>query len=190
MSTPYQPQEPRDARARAKADKAYAKASRPWYKKKRVIIPAVLVGLVGVGAVSGGGSDPETLTQARPGSSAPAAGGGSSKPAGPAFGTPVEGSKFTVTVRTSGKCKGATCTLESLYENTTGEPQTEFLDRSDYVIVAKDNRRFEALDTFDTVDLQPGAKKRVVIKFTGMPTNMEPARLEADTAGTSFEISF
>jgi septal ring-binding cell division protein DamX len=36
MSTPsgqFQPQNPRDAKAQAKAEKAYRKASRPWYKK-------------------------------------------------------------------------------------------------------------------------------------------------------------
>ncbi len=68
MSTPYDPHNPRDARAQAKAAKAYAKASRPWYKKKRVIAPAALVGLVVVAsAAGGGGTSQDTLTQAQPG---------------------------------------------------------------------------------------------------------------------------
>lgn len=46
-----------DARARAAADKAYAKASRPWFKKKRFIIPGVLAALVLFGQVMGGGND-------------------------------------------------------------------------------------------------------------------------------------
>jgi hypothetical protein len=51
---------PKDAKARAKADKVYQKASRPWSKKKRFW----LLGIVGVAvvgqALSGGGDSPET----------------------------------------------------------------------------------------------------------------------------------
>ena len=35
----------RNPKAEAKAAKAYAKAMRPWYKKKRVLIPAGFVAL-------------------------------------------------------------------------------------------------------------------------------------------------
>ena len=42
------------ARAELAAEKARAKAMRPWYRKKRFIIPAVLVVLVGVAAAAGG----------------------------------------------------------------------------------------------------------------------------------------
>jgi hypothetical protein len=53
---PPVPTDARDAKARAKADKAYAKASRPWYKKKRFIVPgALLVLIVIIAATSGGG---------------------------------------------------------------------------------------------------------------------------------------
>lgn len=53
-----------EAKARAKADKAYRKASRPFYKKKRVLLPLALVGLMVliVATSSGGGSeDPDTV---------------------------------------------------------------------------------------------------------------------------------
>jgi colicin import membrane protein len=41
--------------------KAEAKAARPWYKKKRVIIPAgVLALLIGIGSCGGGGEDPSS----------------------------------------------------------------------------------------------------------------------------------
>jgi hypothetical protein len=43
-------QGPANPKAQAKAAKAYAKAMRPWYKKKRVIIPAGLVVLTMVGS--------------------------------------------------------------------------------------------------------------------------------------------
>lgn len=50
---------PQDAKARAKAEKAYRKASRPWYRKKRWWLLAVVVVLVVIIAASagGGGSD-------------------------------------------------------------------------------------------------------------------------------------
>lgn len=44
-----------NAKATAKAAKAYAKASRPWYKKKRFIIPIGLVALIAIGSGLGGG---------------------------------------------------------------------------------------------------------------------------------------
>lgn len=50
-----------EAKARAKADKAYKKASRPWFKKKRYLLPlAVLVIVVAFQLTNGGGdsSDP------------------------------------------------------------------------------------------------------------------------------------
>ena len=47
---------PKDAKAQAKADKAYKKASRPWFKKKRFWLLGILV-LGGISsAVSGGDS--------------------------------------------------------------------------------------------------------------------------------------
>lgn len=50
---------PADAKAQAKAAKAYAKAMRPWYKKKRVIIPA---GFVALAIAAGAGSGTESST--------------------------------------------------------------------------------------------------------------------------------
>lgn len=53
-----QPESTKDAKARAKADKAYQKASRPWYKKKRFILPGgLLVLVVLIVALSGGGDE-------------------------------------------------------------------------------------------------------------------------------------
>lgn len=43
------------ARADAAAAKARAKAMRPWYRKKRFMIPLVLVVLIGIAAIAGGG---------------------------------------------------------------------------------------------------------------------------------------
>jgi hypothetical protein len=54
----------RDAKANAKAAKAYAKAQRPWFKKKRFIIPLALVALMGIGGIFGGDDDKTTTTPA------------------------------------------------------------------------------------------------------------------------------
>ena len=56
-SPPHQTQSAGKTRADAKAEKAYAKASRPWYKKKRFIIPIALIVLAGIGSAVGGGTD-------------------------------------------------------------------------------------------------------------------------------------
>jgi Domain of unknown function (DUF4352) len=55
----------RSPKAEAKAAKAYAKAMRPWYKKKRVLIPAGLVVLAIVGSATSSqksGSDSTSST--------------------------------------------------------------------------------------------------------------------------------
>ncbi len=62
-STPEGPGAPRNPKAEAKAAKAYAKATRPWFKKKRFIIPAVLLLLL-LFSKLGGGSDTGTSTDA------------------------------------------------------------------------------------------------------------------------------
>ncbi|WP_210424363.1 OB-fold protein [Gephyromycinifex aptenodytis] len=46
-----------DAKAQRKADKAYAKATRPWYKKKRFWLLGLLLLVVIAVALSGGGDD-------------------------------------------------------------------------------------------------------------------------------------
>lgn len=82
MAENQPPADPRDARARAKADKAYEKARRPWYKKKRFLLPLLLLALIIVIAAvttSGGGNttaDPTdspspSMTSATPGSPSP-----------------------------------------------------------------------------------------------------------------------
>ena len=45
-----------DARAQAAADKAYRKATRPWFKKKRFLIPMILVALMIISSIANGGN--------------------------------------------------------------------------------------------------------------------------------------
>jgi hypothetical protein len=62
--SPTQTQSAVRTRADAKAEKAYAKASRPWYKKKRWITLIVFVALIGIVSVTGGSdtSGPEQVS--------------------------------------------------------------------------------------------------------------------------------
>jgi Domain of unknown function (DUF4352) len=60
---------PKDAKAQAKAEKAYRKATRPWFKKKRIIVPLALVVLFAIGKAASGGSG----TSAAPSATTPAA---------------------------------------------------------------------------------------------------------------------
>ena len=57
MSTQPPPESPRDPKAELKAAKAYSKAQRPWYKKKRFIALGLFVLLVIAGIAGGSGSD-------------------------------------------------------------------------------------------------------------------------------------
>ncbi len=63
---------PREARAHARADKAYRKAQRPWYKKKRFILAALVLVVAGIVVVntSGGDSGPTVTSPGGAGSAA------------------------------------------------------------------------------------------------------------------------
>src|SRR6476620_4713181 len=56
---PAQFADPKSAKAQAKAEQAYRKASRPFYKKKRFILLAViaLIVIIAIATSGGGGSD-------------------------------------------------------------------------------------------------------------------------------------
>ena len=64
---PYAPQPPgvmtpQEAKAHAKAANAYAKATRPLYKKKRVIVPSVFAAIVLLIAITSSGGDSSAPT--------------------------------------------------------------------------------------------------------------------------------
>lgn len=78
MTDPSPAQQPGgvgNAKADRAAAKAYAKAQRPFWKKKRVIIPAALVGLgiINVAAGGGGGSTTDTASRSAVEGEAPVA---------------------------------------------------------------------------------------------------------------------
>jgi hypothetical protein len=65
------PDPAREGRAQAAADKAYRKASRPWFKKKRFLLPLIVVLLIIITTAANGGSKDAPVTPA-PGVSGPA----------------------------------------------------------------------------------------------------------------------
>lgn len=79
-----------DPKAAAKAAKAYAKASRPAYKKKRFIIPAAFVAVAIAANAGGGGDDTTTATTASNETQAEAAAPAADAPAAPAEPAPAE----------------------------------------------------------------------------------------------------
>jgi hypothetical protein len=69
---PPPPAPPRDAKAELAAAKAYAKAERPWFKKKRFIALGLFVLLMVIAIAGGASSDPDKKAADRnPGAAAP-----------------------------------------------------------------------------------------------------------------------
>lgn len=54
------------AKADAAAEKARAKSMRPWYKKKRFLLPLVLISIVVIAAIAGGGADESNVATESP----------------------------------------------------------------------------------------------------------------------------
>lgn len=67
-----QPLSPEQAAAQAQAAKAYAKAQRPWFKKKRFVVPIGAVALMTVVGIGGGGSESTATPQPSTSAAAPA----------------------------------------------------------------------------------------------------------------------
>jgi hypothetical protein len=69
---PPQAQGPENAKASAKAARAYAKAQRPWFKKKRFIGLGALVILVAIIAATSSGGSKKTPSGSQPAATTPA----------------------------------------------------------------------------------------------------------------------
>ena len=84
---------PKDAKAQAKAEKAYRKATRPWFKKKRIILPLALLLVVVISKAAGGGGEAATTSPA-----APPAAAAPKAAAVPGIGAKVRDGKFEFVV--------------------------------------------------------------------------------------------
>lgn len=122
----------RDARRQAKsniaAEKARAKASRPWFKKKRFIIPLGLLVLLVLGSALTAGDDTETTDAASPGADDKAQGADDEaqgaeegdEPEVTGIGTPARDGKFEFTVN-GFRCGETTVGEEFFEEEAQGQ---------------------------------------------------------------------
>ena len=156
----------RDAKAQAKAAKAYAKAQRPWFKKKRFIIPGGFVALMMIIAMtSGGGSeepaaaDDASSTAAADSTEAQSAGASEDaaqeEDATPGLKTPVRDGKFEFTVKSvecgedkigssfmAEKAQGQFCIAKVKVSNIGDESQ--MFDGTSQYLYDQDGREFTA----------------------------------------------
>jgi hypothetical protein len=102
--------DPKSAKAQAKADKAYKKASRPWFKKKRFILLAIIAIIVIIAVATSGGSD----------SPSSSGGGSAADPAKTAgLNQPVRDGKFEFTV-TGVDCSQSTIGTDPIVDKANG----------------------------------------------------------------------
>jgi hypothetical protein len=156
----------RDAKAQAKAAKAYAKAQRPFYKKKRFIIPGGFVALMVIIAMSSGGGSEEPAASAEDTSTAAVADSAETEGASeadaaeaedatPGLNTPVRDGKFEFTVKSfecgedkigSGfmaeKAQGQFCVARVKVSNIGDESQ--MFDGTSQYLYDQDGREFTA----------------------------------------------
>jgi hypothetical protein len=190
----------KDAKAQAKAAKAYAKASRPWYKKKRFMLLLAFVVIVIISVANSGGSSDSSSgssDQSKDSSSTSATGSdSSSKVAG--LNDPVRDGKFQFTVKNvkcgknrigsagfGTKAQGQFCLVSVKVENIGDEAQTMFGDNQH--MYDAQGRKFSA-DTEAAIylgdkaqtlfeEINPGNKINGVVVFD-VPKNAKPASLE------------
>lgn len=122
MSQPVNSHVPdrREVKARQQADKAYRKAQRPWYKKKRFLLPiAFLVMFIALGALGSGGQ-PSTAAPAA--NNPPAFPGATPKDVVAHAGEAVDAEGLTVTAGALAKGDGQTLCAPVNYRNGRQEP--------------------------------------------------------------------
>ena len=179
-------------RAAAKAAKAYAKATRPWYKKKRFIIPIVLVAIIVIASVAGGGGS----------ESGPKVTGGDGKEVAASKAKPVkvgetvelEGTRYTVesakTADTVGSeffeetAGGTYVIVELTIENTKDETKTfsseaaKLIAGNDKTYSTDDDGTIAADEPLIFEDMQPDVAKSGVLVFDVPKDVAKGAKLE------------
>ncbi len=103
-----------DARAQAKADKAYRKAMRPWFKKKRFVIPIALVAVTALSVAVGGGDQPSSTVAGSAGAGQQPASAGQQQAKG-----------GQQAVGESGDVKIGVPVRDGAFEFTVGKPKDE-----------------------------------------------------------------
>jgi hypothetical protein len=170
------------AQAEAKAAAAKAKALRPWFKKKRFIVPLALVVVIGISNAMNGGTNDEVASDSSSqtetsgsgeseGTTAEASGSGESEETTaeasvPGIGSAVVAGNFTFTVTAlecgiSGvgtdsfgqKAQGEYCKINLTVENTGNE--ADYFSASNQKVLDSEGREFEA-DTGAMIYLEEG----------------------------------
>ncbi len=197
----------KEARAQAKMAKAAAKASRPWYRKKRYL---GLIAVVAVGAVvstTGGGDETTPVSTADGDMSSGSSPSKPSKSQTPSktsdateakLNSRVRDGKFEFTVKkvdcgktsvgdqyVNAKAQGKFCMVNVKVENIANEPQSLFGDNQ--YLYDGGGRKFSAdteassyvEDGADTIfeEINPGNSINGVVVFD-VPKNVTPARIE------------
>lgn len=179
-------------KAAAKAAKAYAKATRPWYKKKRFIIPVALIALIVLVAALGGGeettaaaddtdttSESSESTQSDDTSSAEV--GSSDAPAPP--GTPARNKSAQYTVDSvevrdslgdfgnppAGKYVVVTLSIENVKDETIQMSMEDFVLEVDGTEIASSSEAWMLDNAISYEDISPGLTKQGTIVFDVKP---------------------
>lgn len=191
----------KSAKAEAKAAAAKAKALRPWFKKKRFVVPLVLVALIAISnGMNGGGSDEvasESTSQVDD-SGAASTEETTTEESVPGIGTAVESGNFTFTVTAlecgiagvgtdsfGQKAQGEYCKINLTVENTGKE--ADYFSASNQKVLDAEGREFEAdtgamiyLEEGDDVwlgaDINPGNSAEVAILYD-MPQGVAPVSI-------------
>lgn len=189
------------AQAEAKAAAAKAKALRPWFKKKRFIVPLALVVVIGISNAMNGGTNDEVASDSS--SQTETSGSGESEETTaeasvPGIGSAVVAGNFTFTVTAlecgiSGvgtdsfgqKAQGEYCKINLTVENTGNE--ADYFSASNQKVLDSEGREFEAdtgamiyLEEGDDVwlgaDINPGNSAEVAILYD-MPVGVAPVTI-------------
>ncbi len=183
---PQQPRSHKEAKADAKAASAYAKAQRPWYKKKRFIVSLGLLLIIIIAAASSGGGSG--------GSGGGGSGGGTSGAVGQALtnaGTTYRVTKVT-TKSTLGDPAIGGAKADGIFvvvslELTNNKSETKTFSDGSAKIVSSDGKEYStssnailALGAGESLllkDIQPSLTTRGKLVFDVPPSKLSGAQL-------------
>jgi hypothetical protein len=171
------PEAKRDGKAQAAADKAYRKASRPWFKKKRFILPLVIVLIMIISGIASGGKKGDTSATVAPAAdasaTAPAAAPAPAAKEAPAQAAPPAKAAAPEAVSVDAAqlladFKGNEAAADAKYKGkvlqVTGsvdKVDTEFLDKDQYIVRLDNGEQFSFLHV--NCNDVPAAKAATVV---------------------------
>lgn len=174
------PNAPRDGKAQAAADKAYRKATRPWFKKKRFLIPMIFVALMIITSIGNAGKEEPSAAVDPAGdasAAAPAAPAAEASAAAeaPAAEAPAQAATEVMAVEAAALLadfEGNEAAADAKYKGkvlqVTGnvsKVDTEFLNKDQYVVKLNDGSPYSFTDV-NCNDQTPEQAIAVVIGST------------------------